>query len=308
MGGTFPFVEVRNVSKSYTNCRALDGVTFSMERGEVLGVVGPNGAGKTTLLKLIAGLIRPSQGSISISGHDTVKDSLKVKELVGFLPEEDALYDDMTVREYLLYFADLFSLDRHEAEERIGRELSRFSLSGKQRVGGLSKGTKRRVSIIRALLHDPAVLIFDEPTAGLDVFLRREIESALLTLRETGKSILVSSHDLSQVEEVCTRVIVLSEGRVLLDSDIGELLAHQPHGGYIIHFLSPEGSSPGLQEMKVVKSKGRLCAVLAMSEEETTSLVKRIREIGGRVLGVTWNRRNLEEILRQRVEGDGRRD
>lgn len=307
MNTTSPCVEAHNISKRYSSRVALDQVSFKLGRGEILGVVGPNGAGKTTLLKLVVGLMRPTEGRVEVLGYDSVKDSLRVKELVGFLPEEDALYDDMTVSEYLMYFADLFTLDHVVASERIQTGLGRFSLKPKERIGGLSKGMKRRVSIVRSLIHDPPILVYDEPTAGLDIFSRKEIDVEMEHLRDSGKSIIVSSHDLSHIEEICDRVIILFDSRLILDSGIGDLLAHQPSRGHLVHFLFPERGLEVPDNLRVVQRKGRLYSALAISEDEISGLKRQISDVGGRVLGVSWNRGSLEEFLLQKAKVDGQR-
>ena len=162
-------IDVRGLRKEYDGFVAVADLSFSLGEGEILGIVGPNGAGKTTTLKMIATLIRPTAGRISIAGLDPMKEEIEVKRRIGFLPEESPLYEQMTVKDYLIFFAELYGLDTSEALVKIEELLDMLSLSADgKRIGDLSKGMRRKVAIIRSLINDPDLLIYDEPTSGLD--------------------------------------------------------------------------------------------------------------------------------------------
>jgi ABC-2 type transport system ATP-binding protein len=211
-----PAVETRDLTKKYGKLVALDRLSLSIEPGQILGFVGPNGAGKTTTIKILVGLARPTGGSAYIAGVDCVADARKIKRLVGYMPDTFGGYDNMRVSEYLDFFGAAFGLRRRDRARRIGEVLdtARAGTFGDLYVEALSHGMKQRVAIARTLLHDPAVLILDEPANGLDPQARIEMRQVLLDLADRGKTLLVTSHILPELARICHRVAIITKGRL----------------------------------------------------------------------------------------------
>ncbi|HEX8991403.1 MAG TPA: ABC transporter ATP-binding protein [Anaerolineales bacterium] len=210
-------IEMVDVSKHYHNTIALQNLNLQVEAGEIVGIIGHNGAGKSTILKIVAGLIEPTSGSVRVLGRDVQKESIPIKRRIGYLPEESPLYETMTARQYLLFFADLYRLPRARALRRIHDLLESLDLADTNKLTGeFSKGMKRKTAIARTLLHDPQLLILDEPNSGLDPLTSFFILNYLKALRGEGKTILLSAHNLFHVETVCDRVAILKNGRLLI--------------------------------------------------------------------------------------------
>src|SRR5438105_8813849 len=211
-----PVLETEALTKKYGKFMALDGLTLSVERGEILGFVGPNGAGKTTTIKILVGLARPTSGSARIAGVDCVAEAQKIKRLVGYMPDVFGSYDNMRVAEYLDFFGAAFGIARRERARRIGEVLETAGAASFRDlyVEALSHGMKQRVAIARTLLHDPQVLILDEPANGLDPQARIERRQLLLDLAGRGKTLLVTSHVLPELTRVCHRVAIITRGRL----------------------------------------------------------------------------------------------
>ncbi|WP_165394887.1 ABC transporter ATP-binding protein [Methanofollis fontis] len=205
----------RDLVKDYGTFRALDGVSFDLGEGEILGVVGHNGAGKTTLLKILSGLSLPTSGALSIAGTDVLRHPGALKQTLGYLPEESRLYETMRVADYLSFFGEIYALSGDEIRRRSADLLASLSLdAGEKRIGELSKGMRRKVAIARSLLHDPRFLVYDEPASGLDPMTGRFIGDYLRQLRSEGRTIVLSAHNLYQIEEICDRVMILRRGRI----------------------------------------------------------------------------------------------
>ena len=209
-------IRVTGLTKDYGARRAVNELTFSARKGEILGFLGPNGAGKTTTMRILTGFMPPTAGSVEVGGYDVIENSMEVRRIVGYLPETVPLYNDMTVYEYLKYMADLRHLK--ETAERINEVLAQVEMADRASgyVGSLSKGMRQRVGLAQALLHRPEVLILDEPTIGLDpgqVVRFREL------IREMGKdrTVLLSTHILPEVQQVCDRVLIINKGHIVAE-------------------------------------------------------------------------------------------
>lgn len=217
-------ISARDLRKEYHGFVALDDVSFDIEDGQIFGVIGHNGAGKTTLLKILAGLITPTNGELTIDGIDVIKDPISLKMMLGYLPEESHLYETMTVPSYLSFFGELYGIPGNTIRRRTDELLSSLSLepNGK-RLGELSKGMKRKVAIARSLLHNPSLLIYDEATSGLDPMTSRAIVEYMKDLRRQQKTIILSAHNLYQVEEICDRILILRRGKEVAFGTMHEL-------------------------------------------------------------------------------------
>jgi ABC-2 type transport system ATP-binding protein len=221
-------IELRELRKSYGGVEAVHGVSFTAETGSVLGLLGPNGAGKTTIMKILTGYHFPSSGQALVDGLDVSEEPVAVKRRVGYLPESVPLYQDLSVAEYLDFAADARGLSGPERRAAIERAVSSCGLSGvyRKRVEELSKGYKQRTGLAQAILHDPPILILDEPTTGLDPNQIIEIRELIRSLGQS-KTVILSTHILQEVEAICSRVIILNEGRVAAQgapAEIGETL------------------------------------------------------------------------------------
>lgn len=226
-------IEVDNLKKVFKDfwmrpktC-AVDGISFSVNKGEVFGLLGPNGSGKSTTIKLLLGLLRPTSGAISVLGQPPTHTSTKSR--IGYLPELSYLYKYLTPRETLSYYAGLFGMSGKQANVRIEELINLVGLSSAadRAVGEFSKGMARRVGIAQALLNDPEIVILDEPTSGLDPVGRFEVKQLIKTLASNGKTVLLSSHLLSEIEDVCTSVVILSQGKIVSEGDLYSILAEQ---------------------------------------------------------------------------------
>ncbi|HUD43418.1 MAG TPA: ABC transporter ATP-binding protein [Dokdonella sp.] len=219
-------IETRQLSKRYGDLVAVDGISFTVEPGQVLGFLGPNGAGKSTTMKMIAGFLAPSSGSASVCGFDVEKQPLEARRALGYLPEGAPSYGEMTVLEFLKFIADVRGLKGETRERRIDDVIGRLHLERvvEQPIDTLSKGFKRRVGIAQAIVHDPKVLILDEPTDGLDPNQKHEVRG-LINDMARDKTIIVSTHILEEVHAVCDRAIIIAAGKVLADAKPAELEA-----------------------------------------------------------------------------------
>jgi ABC-2 type transport system ATP-binding protein len=225
-------IEAKQLSKRYGEVVAVDGVSFTVDRGEVVGFLGPNGAGKTTSMRMLTGFLPPTEGTAVIAGHDIFEDPIAARRSVGYLPETPPLYPEMTVTAFLDYVARIKDVPRARRRGALERALERCGLTEVRRrvIGTLSKGFRQRVGLAQAIIHDPPVLILDEPTAGLDPLQIREIRGLIADLAAPAKgeerqTVVLSTHILAEVEAICRRVILISEGRKAVDKPLAELTA-----------------------------------------------------------------------------------
>ncbi len=210
-------IQLKDVTKRYDNTTVVHPLNLQINEGEIVGIIGHNGAGKSTTMKMIAGLVEPSSGEVRVMGQDMWKHNLKVKQRIGYLPEESPLYETMTARQYLLFFSELYQMPRAKALSRIDGLLESLDLPQKDKLTGeFSKGMKRKTAIARTLLHDPDLLILDEPNSGLDPLTSFFIINYLKTLKREGKTILLSAHNLFHVETICDRVAIIKNGNLLV--------------------------------------------------------------------------------------------
>lgn len=219
-------IRVRNLRKKFNNFEALRGISFEAKEGEVVGLLGENGAGKTTTLRILATMLKPTSGTAEINGYDILNDPDKVRGEIGILfGGEVGIYDRLTARENIKYFAELNNMDRKTIDRRID-ELSDLLGMGEfidKRVGKFSRGMKQKVSIARAIVHDPKVMLLDEPTSGLDVTATRIVHDFIGDCKSQGKVIVFSSHTMSEVEKLVDRVIIIHKGSIAADGTINEL-------------------------------------------------------------------------------------
>ncbi len=209
-------IEVKNLVKDYENFRALKGISFEVEEGEIFGLIGPNAAGKTTTLRIIATLIQPTNGEVKAFGYNVVKDPEKVREKISYLPEEAGAYKNLSGKEYLDFIARFYAKDKNEIKEILTRGLELAKLGEKitNKVSTYSKGMTRRLLIARALMAKPKLAILDEPTSGLDVIISREIREIIKNFAQQGTTVLLSSHNMLEVEFLCDRIALIDKGEI----------------------------------------------------------------------------------------------
>jgi len=225
MGTDGPVVQTHELTKKYGKFLALDRLSMSVGRGQILGFIGPNGAGKTTTIKILVGLARPTAGSATVAGVDCVAEPRRVKRLIGYMPDTFGSYDNMRVREYLDFFGAAFAIPRRPRAKRIDEvlELAGASTFRDLYVESLSHGMKQRVAIARTLLHDPVALILDEPANGLDPQARIEMRQLLLGLAARGKTLIVTSHILPELARICDRVAIITRGKLQAYGTLDEI-------------------------------------------------------------------------------------
>ncbi|HEX4851829.1 MAG TPA: gliding motility-associated ABC transporter ATP-binding subunit GldA [Puia sp.] len=230
-------IEVRGLTKIYGEQKAIDSISFNVNKGEIVGFLGPNGAGKSTTMKIITGYLEQNEGEAKVCGMDTNANPIPVKKKIGYLPEANPLYPDMFVKEYLSFIASLHHLKNKK--EKIDHVIQLVGLTPerKKKISQLSKGYKQRVGLAAALLHDPEVLILDEPTSGLDPNQIAEIREVIKTLGK-HKTVLFSSHILQEVEAICDRVIIINKGKLVADSRMSEL--KQLQSGNLVQIIFKE--------------------------------------------------------------------
>jgi ABC-2 type transport system ATP-binding protein len=294
-------VEVRNLTKIYGEQRAVDNISFSINQGEIVGFLGPNGAGKSTTMKMITGYLEPSAGDINVNGVDVKKIPLDAKKKIGYLPESNALYYDMYVREYLGFIADVHEINNKQ--QAISNVIEQVGLTpeSKKRVGQLSKGYKQRVGLAAALIHDPEVLILDEPTSGLDPNQIVEIRNVI---KEQGKNklVLFSSHILQEVEAICDRVIIINKGKIVADDKLSSL--HQQSSSSVVRVQFKEAlEQEWLRRLNAVKSVNKIDTYawsIETNDPETVrnELKKLERENNLDIVSLQSENQSLEEIFR----------
>ena len=269
-------IRLESISKRYKGITALESVSFELKPGQVFALIGPNGAGKSTTIKIICGLIEPTEGRIRV-GDDEL-DFKELKKSIGYMPEESALYENMTVSEYLLFFSELYDVSASAARRRIGELLAFLKLEDKQ-ISLMSKGMKRKALLARALINDPEILVFDEPASGLDPVTARSLLDRIKDLSTEGKTVLMSAHDLTQVEEVSDRILILDKGRVYMQGTTEEI----KHGLGAESFLAVFGG----KELRFKDKK---------------SMIEHINKSKAELIDLKVDERRLQEIFVERFK------
>ena len=304
-------IKLENVSKFYGNFPAVNDFSFEIGRGEVFGFIGPNGAGKTTTIKMLATLMLPNQGSLSVGGYDVVKEPFEVRRLIGYMPDSFGVYEDLLVWEYLDYFAALYHLPpakRKRATQDV-LELTDLTTKHDAQVMSLSRGMKQRLCLAKTLLHDPEVLLLDEPASGLDPHARIEIRELIRELCRMGKTVLVSSHILTELADFSTSIGIVEAGRLLAAGRIDDITAKltgnvmleitvKGDPSYAIDVLSER------QEVSRTTCDGRVIrAEYANSAEDVDELLEYLVTRGVKILGFNRSQADLEDIFLKITRG-----
>jgi ABC-2 type transport system ATP-binding protein len=308
-------IAIEQLGKNFNGRRALDNFSLRVEKGELVGLVGPNGAGKTTLIKILATLQPPDTGGARIDGHDVVSDATAVRSVTGYLPDIPGLYQDLRVGEFLEFFADAFHLKQPQWSEAVERALDRAGLARRREdfVEQLSFGMKQRLVLAKTLLHNPRVLLLDEPATGLDPLARVQLRELLKELNREGLTILVSSHILSDLEDICTRVALIAEGRNAAGADGLSVITvadgAKPAARRVCEVeVAGDGEAAAraaaeLPEAKVLSIEGKRLRVEIPGEvAESTKLLERLMAAGVGVVYFDSRGPGLEERYRQAFE------
>ncbi len=304
-------IEIDTLSKRFGDRLAVDNLSFNVEAGEVLGFLGPNGAGKTTTMKMVTGFLRPTSGTARINGFDIQTHPLEAKRQIGYLPEGAPGYGEMTVGQFLEFIADVRNLRGDERKNRLQTVVHDVHLGDvlTQKIETLSKGYRHRTGLAQAILHDPKILILDEPTDGLDPNQKHEVRNLIRGMAR-DKTIIVSTHILEEVEAVCTRAIIIGHGRVLADGTPEKLAARSRyHGAISINLSTMDGAVDELQALREVESVERnelengITVFPKDGETILPSLCKLIEARRWKVTALHQQRGKLDEVFREITGG-----
>ena len=299
-------IEIDHLTKAFGAIKAVDDVSFKVAKGEVLGFLGPNGAGKSTTMKMITGFLPPSSGTATVAGFDVRRNPIEVKKRVGYLPEGVPLWPDMTPRAFLEFIARVRGFAGAEAAKRIAVAVEKTQLADvlDQPIETLSKGFKRRVGLAQALLHDPEVLILDEPTDGLDPNQKHEVRELILDMAGE-KAIVISTHILEEVEAVCSRAIIIARGKIVADDTPAALAARSDrHNGVTLATSAPAAVRPALEALPDVAAvldapDGLLFARARDGKSIISQVSAALRGIDAEIDQISVERGRLDEVFRQ---------
>ena len=297
-------IKVSNISKRYTNQLALNNISFDVNEGEIVGFLGPNGAGKSTMMKILTCFIPQTEGHARVCGFDVTEESLEVRKNVGYLPENNPLYLDMYVKEYLEFIAGLHHLKN--IKQRISEmiEMTGLQIEQKKKIAALSKGYRQRVGLAQALIHDPKVLILDEPTTGLDPNQLAEIRNLIVEIGKQ-KTILLSTHIMQEVEAVCNRVIIIKEGLIVANDSTAVLQnAYTKNHQFITVEFDKETSRTHLKNIEgvyeAINSNGNIWQIEARTDKDIrTDIFQFAVNNGMAVLTLHKEEKRLEDVFKQ---------
>lgn len=295
-------IEVKNLLKEYGEQRAVDHISFKINKGEIVGFLGPNGAGKSTTMKIITGYLQQTGGEAFVCGINVAEQPLETKKKIGYLPELNALYYDMYVREYLDFVASVHNIENAKQKIEQVIELTGLSVESKKKIGQLSKGYKQRVGLAAALIHDPEVLILDEPTSGLDPNQIIEIRE-VIKKQGQNKTVLFSSHILQEVEAICDRVIIINKGQIVADDKLSNLQkTNKDSHIVIVHFkeVIDKDQLAGMKQVSKMEKADNNLFKLHTSDPEAVR--KQILELALQqqlnIISLQSESRSLEDVFR----------
>ena len=296
-------IEVQNISKNYGAQKALDNVSFSVKKGEIVGFLGPNGAGKSTLMKILTTYITADEGKAEVNGNDVSVNQKMVQQSVGYLPEHNPLYLDLYVREYLEFNADVYKVSKSRIEEVI--ELTGLSPESHKKIGQLSKGYRQRVGLATALLHNPDVLILDEPTTGLDPNQLVEIRNLIKNVGK-DKTVFLSTHIMQEVEAICDRVIIINNGKIVTDKKLDKLVSEVTKQVIEVEFdkaVNEELFAKLSDLINYKNTQGNVWELTFETEVDMRSaLFDFAHDNGLKTLQISLKSKNLEEIFREKTK------
>ena len=304
-------IEAIKLTRRYGTFLALDAIDLTVDRGDIFGFIGPNGAGKTTTLRILATLLAPTAGRATINGIDVDKDPFAIKRIVGFMPDAFGVYDGMRLREYLDFFGAAYKIPSRKRKGIIDDVLALTDLAGKadDYVSAFSRGMKQRCCLAKTLIHDPEVLLLDEPASGLDPRARIEIKELLKTLRDMGKTILISSHILSELGDMCNRIGIIERGKILAAGDFREILSNmrQVNEIRLVVLDGADAAAAVLEQCpgiaKVDRSGNEFQMQSKLPREELAALHSRLVAAGVKVLFFEQDKGSLEDVFLHVTKG-----
>ena len=296
-------IEVQNISKSYGTQKALDNISFSIKKGEIVGFLGPNGAGKSTLMKILTTFISADEGVALVNDYDVINNPKAVQLSIGYLPEHNPLYLDLYVREYLAFNAEIYKIAKSRIEEVI--QLTGLELECHKKIGELSKGYRQRVGLATALLHNPAVLILDEPTTGLDPNQLVEIRNVIKNVGK-DKTVFLSTHIMQEVEAICDRVIIIDKGKIVTDKKLDKLVSDEKEQIIEVEFNKAvdEIILMGIPNIKSCKNtSANIWMITFNTAEDMRPIVFDFAQANDlKTLQISLKSKNLEQIFREKTK------
>lgn len=305
-------IEISNLTKTYGDYAAVNNISFNVQKGEIVGFLGPNGAGKSTTMKVITCFMPPTSGTVTVDGMSVLDHSLDIRQMIGYLPEQNPLYPDMNVIDFLTYIAELRNIPKEQHTSRVGKVIDICALGDMlhKDIGQLSKGYKQRVGLAQAMIHDPEILILDEPTIGLDPNQVVDIRNLIKELGEE-KTVILSTHIMREVEATCDRAIIINEGNIVADGPLSEL-RHDIEGKEIINLellvedngvvelLSGIKSVEEVKEVHPEKATGRNFKLIsAPGTDARSDVFRKAVEANWVIIGMSREVRTLEEVFHQ---------
>ncbi|GAA0824231.1 ABC transporter ATP-binding protein [Clostridium tertium] len=303
---------IKNLEKSYGKFKALNGLNLEIEKGEIFGFIGPNGAGKSTTMKIVSGLLSPDSGEVYVDGIDAIKNNKELKDKIGYMPDFFGVYDNLRAIEYLEFYASIYGIVGEEARKLSMDLLELVNLQDKwdANVDGLSRGMKQRLCLARCLVHNPELLILDEPASGMDPRARFEMKGILKNLKEMGKTIIVSSHILSELGEICTKIGIIKNGSIVCEGTVEEVML-RASGAAPINITVMEEPEKAIQVLKQIPDVkeisldgNKITANVAGGDKEAKEVLKDLVIQDVSVIGFAKAVGNLEDVFIQITEDD----
>ncbi len=304
-------IQTINLTKRYGKLVALNNLHLNIEEGECFGYIGPNGAGKTTTIRILATLLQPTWGEARVCGHVVGYESRKIRPLIGYVPDFFGAYEDMVVQEYLEFFAAAYNITGKKRDQIVGDVLELTDLSYKcdALVDGLSRGMKQRLSIARVLLHDPKVLMLDEPASGLDPRARIEIRELLKELHRMGKTILISSHILPELADLCTSIGIIEQGDLIFQGSVREAV-RRAQTGAVVHVITPDSQEKALEVLAalpavedVMARDGEIVVTLESNTTDFSFIAQAMIQSNLRIHEIKQEEVNLETAFMRLTKG-----
>ncbi len=306
-------IEIKNLNKYYGQFRAVSNLDIKIEQGDIFGFIGPNGAGKTTTIRMLSTLMKPTSGEIYVNGISVAEKPMEIRKIIGYVPDEYGLYDEMSVGEYLEYSASLMKVEKKIRESRIKELLNLLDLESKRdtQLYGLSRGMRNRVFLARALIHDPLVLILDEPASGLDPRARIEFRDIMKQLSQIGKTIFISSHILSEMDDFCNKIGIIEKGKLILSDSVANLSKKTDDENLSILEIKINGDEDilvgflnGKSYIKSISKMGDSFKLdFTGNNDDKIEILKEIVQLDIGLSDFTENKRKIEDIFLKTTTG-----